>query len=57
MWRERQGILPTNNPLFAMKIGSRTEFKVCFNDTESIVHLQFMCGMLLLSMCIRILKI
>ena len=56
-WRERQGILPTNTPLFAMKIGSHTECKVCFNDTESIVHLQFRCGVLLLSMYIKILFI
>ena len=37
-WRERQGILPTNTPLFAMKIGSHTECKVCFNDR---VHCPF----------------
>ena len=54
MWKARQGILPTNTPLYAMKIGSRTKCEVCFDDTKSIVHLQFMCRVLLLSIYLRI---
>ena len=30
MWKACQGILPTNTPLYAMKIGSRIECEVCF---------------------------
>ena len=57
MWEACQGILPTNTPLYAMKIGSCTECEVCFSDTMSIVHLQFRCRVLILSMYIRILII
>ena len=32
MWRARQGILPTNTSLYAMKIGSRTKCEVCFGN-------------------------
>ena len=39
MWRACQGILSTNTPLYAMKIGSRIECEVCFDDTKSIIKI------------------
>ena len=33
------GYSPSNTPLYAMKIGLRTECEVCFNNTKSIIKI------------------